>query len=655
MNPIEDLTILKEVLINSSIPDTYRVNAFRCLDLQAFSTMREINKRKQIIEICYSTGASIPKELGINLLRQEVDYSNDINKLIEKIKNPINRLIEEFFWFWPNNFHGDHQDKGIFFLSNNQKEKAAIIWENQLLYDDPKGIALHNLTILKHIELIEMYFDMLYDINSFPSDEIEFIWEKCFQYWQRLIDNEDFWSFLSSRVRDFDDPRLTTGNVRRLRTLIPLSLVLITFRLALSFADVNKNKSAKDIVTLISNQGFNKEILDEASQLAIDPLIKRLNYLSSSAKDNIDTKKIKANLDLHKVLDQGINMIEVIETLEIIRPINEYKDQFAETLSKIAIDYGYNTQNDSAAINLLEKIKSITQNIKIIDDVDYHINDFKERISKGNYWCSKGYYSLNSSTYNSLEVARKKVHQKKFEEAKILLEDLLYSASNSSRNSEVTIINTCLAYCLNMEAMDDFEKAGNIIDYVPTFVKEVADRLSYAENEIRFASWAANNNMLSQACYRRDLHCMACGNFIYDTNNLYTFKWKDLTYVGCYSCANQYKAELKSNRSSVNNYLIKSLKKLNRGYKLNSKNKQIKENLDQIKQIAQSLGISIEEYSYYDNIPNKSLKSDTTSTPKITLENTSTNNNATTFGIVAVIAIIFLSILLCLAISSGTQ
>ena len=150
-NLLENTTALKETLIKRSTPDIYRSNALRYLDLPAFSTMRQINKRKQIIEICKSTGASIPKSLGINLLHQGVDYSIDLNQIIEKFKNPINHLIEEFFWFWPLNTQNIKQDQGLNFLSNNDPQKAMITWESQSLNGDPNGIALHNVTILKNI------------------------------------------------------------------------------------------------------------------------------------------------------------------------------------------------------------------------------------------------------------------------------------------------------------------------------------------------------------------------------------------------------------------------------------------------------------------------------------------------------------------------
>ena len=598
-----------------------------------------------MIEICRNTGAPIPQGLGINLINSKEVDSIDLKQVIERFKNPISRLIEEFFWFWPNNYLKNEEDQGLNFLNNGDPYNAGLTWFHKSQNGDPKGIVLHNLTILNHIGLLELYLDRANGRVSLSSDEIKSKWHASFQNWNRLLNFEAFWSFLSKRVREIDDPRLPTGNVRRLRALIPVSLVLIEARLAKEFAERGKYQEAKEVIDLISEVSYHSEIFNEAITIAIGPLTKRLNYLCASAKEHINSKEIKATERIKEFIDQGKKILTILAISEKFKPINDYEDLLANTGLQITRDYGYQTQNDKESIILLKEIKSITKNVQILDEAEHQIIFYKERISNGSYWCSEGYHSLNSSTFNTLEQARKNVEQKKYQKAQNQLEALRNNPSKPLTQNGISNVNTSLAYCLNMQAIEYLENTNKLIKSVPTFSLEVYKRYSYAKKQIDLAGWAAENYKLHQACYEGLLYCMACGKYISYTSDIFTFKYDDVIYVGCSSCIHQYNTEFESKRKRIIHNLKESLNILTHARKLNPKNNQIQENLDFIISIAPKWGISVDNYSLAKNKTKRP-----TTKPKTSQKNSSNDKNIATLWIVfAVIILIFI----CIIISAG--
>lgn len=662
----ESITLLKDLLIQRSTPYIYRLNSFRLLDLSSFSTMREINKRRQIIEIHQNNGVSIPKGLGINLIPANSD--RDLKFIIEQLQNPISRLLEEFFWFWPENYKKTTvEDLGFQYLKDGDTNNASLHWNIKTKNDDKDGVFQHNLAVLSHLQLLEFELKLMNSENRYPDNDIGSKWKTCFQNWDNLLCHEGFWSFITSRVRELDDPRLTTGNVKRLRDFLPLCLVLVQIRLALKFAEGGHYREALKVTGFLQNTSFDIEVLDEGAEISIDPVIKRLNYLCDSALEGLNTNQIEAHHEISDFIIEGTKMLEVVDIVKKIIPINDHWDCFAKTALDITLDYGYKTENDKESIRLLNGIKTITNNVVIKDVIEHHIKYYSERISKGNYWCAEGYFSLPKQLFDALEKARKAVRRKKYQEAKTILESLLTQTTNPLSKNQIKIVNTSLAHCLNFEAVEFLNQADDLLQKVPGFVIKVSKRYSYAKERINLAGWAAENYKLSQACYEGLLFCMACGKYIDHTSDIGTFKFDKAIYIGCSSCIREYNIEFEANKKKFLTKLKTSINLLARANKLNPNNKQIIENFDFIIPIAKNWGISTNEYSLIKSkkeqpirIPSTTQTSNKTesssySSPKKTpttqlkqnqLKNSKKNNNTILWIALGISLIFFICVLI---------
>ena len=361
-------------------------------------------------------------------------------------------------------------------------------------------------------------------------------------------------------------------------------------------------------------------------------------------------------------------MLEVIDIVKKLIPVNDHWDHFAKTAVDITLDYGYITENDEEVIQLLNGIKSITTNVTINDDIENHIKFFSERISNGNYWCAEGYFSLPKHIFDALEKARKAVRRKKYQEAKTILESLLTQTTNPLSQSQIKIVNTSLAHCLNLQAVEFLYQANRYLERVPGFVQKVSERYSYAKERINLAGWAAENYKLSQACYEGLLYCMACGKYIGYTSDIGTFKYDNVYYVGCPSCIREHNIELESNKNNFITHVRASLNFTVRANQLNPNNKIIKGNLELITPIAKKLGISTNTKSVSPTVAvgqNKNLTSlkaksnanqsqsylapqKTNKSAKSSSNNKSSDN--TTLLVIIGVAIV---ICLCVIISSG--
>ena len=58
-------------------------------------------------------------------------------------------------------------------------------------------------------------------------------WELAFKHWTTVVEDDVVWDQVIGRIRELDDPRLTTGVARRLRRTLPILLVTISVRLAI--------------------------------------------------------------------------------------------------------------------------------------------------------------------------------------------------------------------------------------------------------------------------------------------------------------------------------------------------------------------------------------------------------------------------------------
>jgi hypothetical protein len=357
-----DEIILKdgcEILIKATVPEIYRINAFRISGLKVNSSTREITNQIQKSQMLGKYGdKSIKFDSPFPIIpAPDVDQ---IRNALHRLRDPETRLIDEFFWFWPHSIESDKMDFALDSLSRNDIKSAENIWINYEATLTESNVSRHNLAILSHL----MALDIELNAKNLKVDELhkrDLYWTDAFKRWKLLFDHEGFWGRLMARVRQLDDPRLTTGFVRRLRESLPSAILQINAQLALTAAELGNEKEAKRHLDAIYNSGFGNEAGLTAIKRVAEPLRKRIKLICKSYAD--DTYS-----DHQSEIDASKKLIEqtkgLLKTLDILLPSDSSiregaHDEVALRALTLVISFANKTDKWKEAIVIMEEIKLI--------------------------------------------------------------------------------------------------------------------------------------------------------------------------------------------------------------------------------------------------------------------------------------------------------
>ena len=220
-----------EILLKTATPQLYRENAFRILGLPVTVTLRDIERHQQKLEMV--------AKLGINSHDQNHSYlpllpppdEDSILHAMEQLQDPEKRLIDEFFWFWPTKT-GSFCDEAFDLLSKNRVSETLDFWK-KAVESSSCSITAHNLAVLYHTHALDIEHKSA--TQPLTKEELEICglcWKGAYREWQKLLDNETFWSQITTRVQELNNPLLTTGIARHIRYSLPKAIFQINADLA---------------------------------------------------------------------------------------------------------------------------------------------------------------------------------------------------------------------------------------------------------------------------------------------------------------------------------------------------------------------------------------------------------------------------------------
>ena len=251
-------------LLDVAVPTLYRSNAFRITGLQIDASARDLAWRSERLRT--------DEPLGAAALRSESALPLDpapggeaIREALQRLRDPEHRLVEELFWFWRMDATA-REDPALEALTAGDTTTAVQIWREH------GGIGAHNLAVLFHATALDL------DLSSEPlkadaQRRRDRCWRESFSSWKTAIDSEEFWSRLTARIPELQDPRLTTGPGRRIRAALPRTLLSISARLAVA-ARASKAADGAATSTCMS-EADSAPRLREALREALAPLRQR--------------------------------------------------------------------------------------------------------------------------------------------------------------------------------------------------------------------------------------------------------------------------------------------------------------------------------------------------------------------------------------------
>lgn len=367
-----------ETLLKMARFDIYRVNAFRILGLPVTASPKEISSGIRKLDLREKYGDV--EEHDIGFLPLIVAHDRDARREAQqRLLDPELRFIDEFFWFWPISLDstGDSDD-ALVAIRQNDLLRALSIWERHEVQGSEANVSMHNLAVLYHamaldIERLETEGKKL---SKQQVDQKRSYWEQAFSRWKILLNDEGFWQRVRERIRELDDPRLTTGTVRRIRDGLPKALLSINAMLAVEAVEMNDPTDALYHLRLMQRSVFDNTIIGEAIRRAVVPIRDGLKAMCTHAHEETGNVPERDNKVATDLMNHASPLLKNLDLLlpEADATRESAHDEVALQVRSCLISYINETGNWRSVLPLAEKALVIAANPsvrqKIRDDVD---------------------------------------------------------------------------------------------------------------------------------------------------------------------------------------------------------------------------------------------------------------------------------------------
>lgn len=365
-NPFEGLS---EPLLAVTGPDLFRVNAFRILGLAVNATERSIKKQSEKVQLMEKFGgAEAMRTVGPMPLNPVPDV-DAIREAIHRLRDPERRLIDEVFWFWPGQAGGD---PALTALATGDIKTATEYWYGRIGHDE-HGIATHNVAV--------MYLAAALDLECIPEVKPLSVnlrklqsayWMEAFARWRLTLKDERFWQRLNARVRELNDPRLTTELTAQLRRTLPLALLLINAQLAARAVEQGDAREAERQRQLMRASGFDEATVEEALRRAVQPFVAQLRAMCGASEPEAEADPRHADGVTGRLLERSGVLLAAIESLlpQGDTLPAELRDEVAACALKCLVPYGQEPGTWRAALDLLARARPLAGSSGVRERMD---------------------------------------------------------------------------------------------------------------------------------------------------------------------------------------------------------------------------------------------------------------------------------------------
>jgi hypothetical protein len=367
-------------------PEVYRRNPFHLFSLAVDATPRDIRRRREDIDAALATG-SIKAELSRSLLLSPDLSPHAVSEAFARLENPVTRLLDEIFAFWPMPGKTCKQDGLLRQLASGGASSITDVcraWDT-LTPTESSHAAHHNLAVMHHLLALERESK---DSKNAPDDfQRRGYWEDAVPRWAVVLDSGYFWDTVQSRAEALDDPRLTPQTVDAIQRELRSVLERICGAL---FAEHMKHKKWMPA----------KRQMEYAAEISGGPGAERILrdfFMDAARKTRLQAeealKAAKADpsrgaREAERVLNGSSETIAAVDALlagrdSLNRLRREIRDLVAETANQCQVIYANKTADWQTCLHILRLAypiaesdgvkKQIQENIKIVVENDKQV------------------------------------------------------------------------------------------------------------------------------------------------------------------------------------------------------------------------------------------------------------------------------------------
>lgn len=360
-------SLICQPLLKTATPDIFRVNAFRITGLRVDSTIREITKHADKLKMMEELGQGHSANTGAFSLPNPPTV-DQIREASQRLKDSEQRIIDEFFWFWPRQFGESGSDPALRALEAGDSDTAFKIWTTLETSPTDGVVAMHNIAVLWHLMALE--WESYYSERTWTEEkkqETERFWRSAFKRWELLAVDDLLWDHVTQRIKQLDDPRLTTGFARRMRATFPDALDKINAELACRYAENGHVDRAKVHVEFMreTNQGLDD--VDKTAELVLAPATTRLKAQIQRAQQRggeIPSDGANAAQELLEHARRTFALFELFFGKESdLR--NDLSDETAACCNRLQVIYHKATGDNSGCLELLRAVLPFAVSIEL--------------------------------------------------------------------------------------------------------------------------------------------------------------------------------------------------------------------------------------------------------------------------------------------------
>ncbi len=384
----------RTVLFEQAHLELYQRNAFRVLGIPITAGMREIRRIGKRHKRRERLGRDADDD-PTGFLPLELDPDeNDVQTALQRIQDPLRRLLDEFFWFWPLK-PGDEHDSILETLDAGKVQSAHKLWQEEESKTPGDGAATHNLAVLYHLWALDL--ERKAETEKLTAKEQSTrlgCWRNTLPRWKSLLAINAFWQRIESRIDEIDDPQLARNLAEQIRLSLSEFLLLINARLAAKAAEAGQTGVAKRHVQIIRDSTFDDAAMGDSLREALKPIRQRVKLVTEPVNDQSAKEPARALALGESLLDQSRPLLNIIDLvlLEDDSLRQGAHDEVAAAGLQAAIAYGNHTSDWAPAVKLLEQVEQLPPGTQsVLERVQQNLTIMRENQVVGRcHFCGNG-------------------------------------------------------------------------------------------------------------------------------------------------------------------------------------------------------------------------------------------------------------------------
>jgi hypothetical protein len=446
-------------LIQSAHINIYRENTFRITGLPVDASEKEIKKHADKLKMMEEPGYG----QSANPAAYALDPSPSVDQIreaMQRLKEPEHRLVDEFFWFWPQEFGKSANDPAIQAILSGDSDTAYNLWTRMESDAEHNHIAWHNIALMFHLIALDWtLYHISTEIDEEREEKIKEYWKESFSRWEKVATDDRVWDAVKSRIRALDDPRLTTGFARRMRETLPEALDKINAEVALQFAEQGRTDWAKIHIDFMNETHQGLDDVEKTAELVLTPTRNRVLQHIKTAKDECDKKPENGAEAARKLIEHCHSLQDLFELFHgsDCHHKTELFDDVATTVVNCVVAYQKKTADNDSFVSLLKEALQFATAMDVRQRIQKNI-DIGEGNIRGKLL--EPVFALLKEIQESKNSAWERLHDLK---TKVMRQFHSLVEKNALETELVDELSNALAVVLRGISIDALNKETNIV------------------------------------------------------------------------------------------------------------------------------------------------------------------------------------------------